>query len=433
MPSSACCPRKDPSSTLHERRARTRDVLPNMHRVVITGMGAVTPLGATAAASWAAMREGRSAIGPITSLPRETLRFGIAAEVRDFDARAHFDEKRLILLDRVSQFALVAAREAIAQSGIDFQHDGIGENTAVVIGTGVGGEQSHDEASRRLYGENNPRLHPLTIVRLMANAPASHISIEYGLTGPSFATVSACASSNHALAQAFHMVRSGVAAAAVAGGSEACITLGVVKAWEAMRVMADDTCRPFCRQRRGMVLGEGAGIFVLETLERARARGANLLAEFVGAGMSADAGDIVFPSETGAARAMQRALDDAGLAADGIDYINAHGTGTPANDPTESKAIRRVFGAHADGLAVSSTKSMHAHALGAAGAIELVAVIGALRDGVIAPTANFIDADPECDLDVVPNAAREKPVRAALSNSFAFGGLNAVLAVRRAP
>jgi nodulation protein E len=404
-----------------------------MHRVVITGMGAVTPLGHTAAATWSAMREGRPAIGPITTLPRESLRFGIAAEVQGFDPLQHFDEKRLVLLDRVSQFALVAAREAVAQSGIDFAADGIGENTAVVIGSGVGGEQTHDAASRRLYAENNPRLHPLTIVRLMANAPASQVSIEYGLTGPAFATVSACSSANHALTQAFHMVRSGVADAALAGGSEACITLGVIKAWEAMRVMADDTCRPFCKQRRGMVLGEGAGIFVLETLERARARGANILAEFAGAGMSADAGDIVFPSEAGAAKAIARALADGGLAPDDIDYINAHGTATPANDPTETKAIRRVFGAHADALAVSSTKSMHAHALGAAGALELVAAIGALRDGVVPPTANFLDADPECDLDYVPNTAREKNVRAALSNSFAFGGLNAVIALRRTP
>ena len=403
-----------------------------MQRVVITGMGAVTPLGHTAAATWSAMREGRVAIGPITSMSRDGLRFGIAAEVQGFDPLAHFDEKKLILFDRVSQFALVAAREAIAQSGIDFSADDLGENTAVVIGTGIGGEQTHDEASRRLYGENNPRTHPLTIVRLMANAPACQISIEHKLTGPAFATSSACASANHALAQAFHMVRSGVADAAVAGGTEACITLGVIKAWEAMRVMADDTCRPFSKQRHGMVLGEGAGVFVLETLERARQRGATILAEFIGAGMSADAGDIVLPSEAGMAKAIQRALADGALGTAEVDYINAHGTGTPGNDPTESKAIRRVFGAHADGLAVSSTKSMHAHALGAAGAIELVAVIGALRDGVIAPTANFIDADPECDLDVVPNAAREKPVRAALSNSFAFGGLNAVLAVRRA-
>ena len=273
-----------------------------MHRVVITGMGAVTPLGHTAPATWNALREGRSAIGPITALPRETLRFGIAAEVRDFDPLAHFDEKRLILLDRVSQFALVAAREAIAQSGIDFARESLGENTAVVIGTGVGGEitptTKHRGACTR---ENNPRLHPLTIVRLMANAPACHVSIEYGLHGPAFATVSACASSNHAIAQAFHMVRSGVAEAAITGGTEACITLGAIRAWEAMRVLADDTCRPFCKQRRGLVLGEGAAVFVLETLEHAKARGATILAELAGAGMSADAGDIVFPSEAGAA------------------------------------------------------------------------------------------------------------------------------------
>jgi len=404
-----------------------------MRRVVITGMGAVTPLGHDAVRSWAAMREGRVAIGPITSLPRENLRFGIAAEVRDFDPLTHFDEKRLILLDRVSQFALVAAREAVAQSGIDFVREGFGHNTAVVIGTGVGGEQTNDEASRRLYAENNPRLHPLSIVRRMANAPASHVSIEHGLTGPAFAISSACASANHALAQAFHMVRAGVADAALAGGSEACITLGVIKAWEAMRVMADDTCRPFSKQRHGLVLGEGAAMFMLETLEHARARGADILAEFAGAGMSADAGDIVFPSEAGAAMAITRALADAGLGADAVDYVNAHGTGTPANDPTETRAIRRAFGAHADALAVSSTKSMHAHALGAAGAIELVATIGALRDGVVPPTMNFLDADPDCDLDYVPNAARERPLRAAISNSFAFGGLNAVLALRRAP
>lgn len=403
-----------------------------MRRVVITGMGAVTPLGHTAPTTWAALREGRSAIGPITSLPREALRFGIAAEVRGFDPLKHFDEKKLILLDRVSQFALVAAREAVVQSGIDFAHENLGENTAVVIGTGVGGEHTNDEASRRLYAENNPRLHPLTIVRLMANAPACQISIEHKLHGPAFATVSACASANHAIAQAFHMVRSGVACAAVAGGTEACITLGAVRAWEAMRVLADDTCRPFSKQRRGLVLAEGAAVFVLEARDDAERRGATILAELAGVGMSADAGDIVFPSDAGAALAMRRAIADAGLAPEDIDYINAHGTGTPANDPTETRAIRATFGERANALAVSSTKSMHGHALGAAGAIELVATIGALRDGVVPPTANFIDPDPECDLDYVPNVGREMDVRAALSNSFAFGGLNAVLALRRA-
>ncbi len=404
-----------------------------MRRVVITGMGSISALGHDAPTCWQAMREGRSGIGPISAVQPELLKAPIAAEVRGFDPLQHFDEKKLILLDRFSQFALVAAREAVAQSGLDFRSNGLGDTTAVVIGTGVGGENTNDQASRRLYADNNPRLHPLTIVRLMANAPASQISIEFGLRGPAFAVSSACASANHAMAQAFHMVRSGMADTAVTGGTEACITYGVAKAWEAMRVLAEDTCRPFCKQRRGLVLGEGAGIFVLEEYEHAIQRGATILAEFAGAGMSSDAADIVFPSRDGAANAIQRALTDARMNADDVDYINAHGTGTPANDPTETAAIRQVFGTHADALAVSSTKSMHGHALGAAGAVELVAAIGALRDGVIPPTANFIDPDPECDLDYVPNIAREKPVRAALSNSFAFGGLNAVIALRRAP
>jgi nodulation protein E len=395
-------------------------------------MGAINALGNDSAASWQAMREGRAAIGPIVNIPTDLLIVKVAAEVRGYDPLTHFDSKRLVLLDRVSQFALIAAREAVAQSGLDFRSDGLGERTACIVGTGIGGENSHNEQSQRFYGDKNPRVHPLAIVRVMANAPACHVGMEFGLTGPSFAVVSACASANHAMAQALEMLRSGKVDFAVTGGAEACITVPTVKAWEAMRVTADDTCRPFCKQRRGMVLGEGAGIFVLEEYEHARRRGANILAEFAGAGMSADAGDIVLPSEAGAAKALTAALADAQLNADGIDYINAHGTGTPANDPTESRAIRRVFGTHADQLAVSSTKSMHGHALGAAGAIELVAVIGALREGVIPPTANFIDPDPECDLDYVPNVAREKSVRAALSNSFAFGGLNAVVALKRA-
>ncbi|MEO8801884.1 MAG: beta-ketoacyl-[acyl-carrier-protein] synthase family protein [Rudaea sp.] len=403
-----------------------------MRRVVITGMGAVCALGHDAVSTWAAMREGRSGIGPIQNIPTDLLNVKIAAEVRGFDPATHFEHKRLPLLDRVSQFALVAAREAVAQSGLDFSTDNRGDRTACIIGSGIGGENSHYEQSRRFFADKNPRVHPLTILRVMSNAPACHIGIEFGLRGPAFAVASACASANHAMSQACDMLRSGKVDFALTGGSEACITETMMKAWEAMRVIADDTCRPFCKQRRGMVLGEGAGIFVLEEYEHARRRGATILAEFAGSGATADAIDMVLPSETTVARAMQIALDEAGLAASDVDYINAHGTGTPANDPTESKAIRRVFGAHADKLAVSSTKSMHGHALGAAGAIELVAAIGALRDGVIPPTMNFIDPDPECDLDYVPNVAREKPVRAALSNSFAFGGLNAVLALRRA-
>lgn len=402
-----------------------------MRQVVITGMGAITPLGTDARSTWMAMMSGHCAIAPLVRFASDDPRARIAAEVCGFDPTAHFNDKQLPLLDRVSQFALVAAREAVIQSGLK-SSGGLGDRTAVIVGTGAGGQHSQDDQFRRLYGERNPRVHPLTIVRLMANAPASHLSIEFGIRGPAFAVSSACASANHALTLAMRMVRDGEVDIALAGGSEACLTYGGLKSWEAMRVLADDTCRPFSAQRRGLVLGEGAGIFVLEAEDHARQRGAPILAEFCGAGMSADATDLVFPSVDGAARAMAAALTDAGLALDEVDYINAHGTGTLANDTTETAAIRQVFGARANRLAVSSTKSMHGHAMGAAGAIELVSLIGALQDGVIPPTVNFVDPDPSCDLDYVPNIARKRSIQAGLSNSFAFGGLNAVVALKRA-
>lgn len=401
-----------------------------MHRVVITGMGCLSALGLDASATWAGMREGLAGIAPLSGLPGNELRSPIAAQLKGYRPGDHFDDKRLVLLDPVSQYALVAAREAVAQSGLTFGSE-LAEQTAVIIGTGIGGATTQDQMARRLYGEGNPRVHPMAIVRVMPNAPASQISLELGLRGPVFAVASACASANHAIGQALLLLRSGAATVALAGGSEACITLGTVKAWEAMRVLADDTCRPFSQGRRGLVLGEGAGVFVLETLEHALARGAAILAELAGVGMSADAADIVMPDAGGAARAMRAALAQGRIDPQQVGYINAHGTGTQANDPTETRAIRAVFGQHADALAVSSTKSMHGHALGAAGAIELVAAVGALRDGVLAPTINYLGPDPECDLNVVPNTAQEKRVDAALSNSFAFGGLNAVVALKR--
>jgi nodulation protein E len=403
-------------------------------RIAITGMGAISPLGVGAQALWQGLREGRSGIGPLNHPDAGRLRVKIAAQVpASFDPAINIDERTLPLLDRTSEFALHAAREAIAQSGLDFGVNQLGLRTAVIVGTGVGGETTQDDQSRRLYADNATRVHPLTIVRLMTNASASQISIAYGLRGPTFAVASACASANHAIIQAAQMIRYGLADVAIAGGTEACITYGALRAWEAMRVLADDTCRPFSLNRHGLVLGEGAGIFVLESMEHAQARGAVILAELAGVGMTADATDIVMPSADGASSAMTQAMQDAGLAPQDIDYINAHGTGTLANDATESKAIRLAFGAHADRLAVSSTKSMHGHALGASGALELVAVIGALRDSVVPPTANLDQPDPACDLDYVPNVARAMPVRAALSNSFAFGGLNAVLALKHAP
>lgn len=402
-------------------------------RVVITGVGAICALGHNARDIWAGMRAGRSAIAPLTGFEDQAMRVKIAAQVHDFDPAQAIDSKRLPLMDRVSQFAVVAAREAAAQSGLDFTQGNLGERTACVVGTGVGGEVAHDDASKRLYKDGSPRLHPLTVVRIMPSAPASQVSMELGITGPTFGVTSACATSNHAFAQALALVRSGLADAALAGGSEACISLGTLRAWEAMRVLADDTCRPFCKQRRGLVLGEGAGMLVLEEFEHARARGATILAEFAGVGMSADAGDIVMPSATGAARAITAALKDAGWNAESVDYINAHGTATQANDATETKAIHAALGDNATKVPVSSTKSVHGHALGASGALEIVAALGALREGVIPPTANFIDPDPACDLDCVPNTAREAKVERVLSNAFAFGGLNAVVALQRAP
>ena len=400
-------------------------------RIAITGMGAISALGIGAPALWQAMRDARSGIAPLVPPEGETgIRMQVAAACNGFDPTAHFSPAQLTLLDRVSQFALLAAGEAIAQSGLAFDPQ-MASRTAVVVGTGIGGETSRDEQSRRLYRDRAERVHPMSILRIMPSAPASQIGMQFKLQGPAFAVSSACASSNHAIAQAALMLRHGLADFAVAGGTEACFTLAAIRAWEAMRVVADDTCRPFCAQRRGLVLGEGAGMFVLESMEHARARGAEVLAELAGFGLGADAGDIVAPSAEGAARAMRQALRDAGLRPEDIDYINAHGTGTSLNDATETRAIRQAFGDHAQSLAVSSTKGVHGHALGAAGALELVAVIGALREQVVPPTANFLDPDPACDLDYVPNTARAMRLRAALSNSFAFGGLNAVLALTR--
>ncbi|HVI56416.1 MAG TPA: beta-ketoacyl-[acyl-carrier-protein] synthase family protein [Luteibacter sp.] len=403
---------------------------PEASRVVVTGMGAVSALGNDADVMWRALAAGRPGIEALVHPRRDDLRVKVAAQVKGFDPHDYLDDRAISLMDRVSQFAVVAAREAASQAQLPTLR-ARGARVAVIIGTGVGGETSRDEESRKLYAEGAARVHPLSIVRTMSSAPASHIAIAFQSTGPTFGVTSACASSNHAIAQAALLIRAGVVDLAIAGGAEACLSFSVLKAWEAMRVLADDTCRPFCLQRRGLVLGEGAGIFVLESLAHAMARGEQPLAELAGVGMSSDAGDIVAPSAEGAAAAMTAALNDAGLEPGDIDHINAHGTGTVANDVTETQAIHRVFGEHASRIAITSTKSMHGHALGAAGALELVATIGALRESLVPPTINFTEADPQCDLDVVANSARRLDVRAALSNSFAFGGLNAVLALRR--
>lgn len=401
-----------------------------MKRVVVTGIGVCAAPGKNAADFTSGLKAGKSAIGPITIIPTDALNTKVGAQVSDFDPNLYFESNKLALYDRCTQFGLVAAREAVAASGLDFR-TGLGERTAAIIGCGVGGQATQDENYHRLYAEGAKRLHPFTIPKLMVNAPCSHITMEHGITGPSFVVASACSSANHAIGVAFQMLRAGVVDAAVTGGTELVFTFGTIKGWEALRVMAPDTCRPFSRDRKGMVLGEGAAILVLEERERAAKRGAEILAEIIGFGTTSDAGDIVLPAVAGAAGAIAACLKDAGLAPSEVDYVNAHGTGTSANDATETKALHQVFGDHAAKLAVSSTKSIHGHTLGAAGAIELAATIVAMRGGFIPPTANFVAPDPQCDLDYVPNETRAQAINVAISNSFAFGGHNAVVAIRR--
>jgi len=402
-----------------------------MHRVVITGIGVVSPIGSTNAAFWSAVVEGRSGIGPITNMATDRLNTPIAAEVRDFDPLQHFDPKRLGLLDRFSQFAVVAARSAVKDARLELTEE-LALAAATIVGNGAGGLTTLDESYLKLYGQGATRAHPLAIPRFMPNAACSHVSMDLGLKGPTFTTVSACASGTHAIGQAFHMVRSGQAPIALTGGSEACLVLGTFKGWEALRVLSTDTCRPFSKNRTGLVLGEGAAMFVLERRDHAMARGAPFYAELLGFGMSADARDLTAIDPDGAARAIRGALTDGKINADEVDYVNAHGTGTVLNDRGETAALHLAFGDSAGRLAVSSTKAVLGHSLGAAGALELAVTALALHHQTIPPTANYEEPDPDCDLDYVPNTARNAPIGKAMSSSFAFGGLNAVLALGRA-
>ncbi len=399
-------------------------------RVVITGLGVISALGRGQSAFWQSLRAGTSGIRSLSLVDTSQMRFKNAAEVVDYNAEAEFQPKELAFLDRFSQFALLAAHEALTQSGIELT-EALRDRAAIVTGSCLGGRGAEEAGYWELFHHNRTRVHPLTIPLSMSNAGASHISMKYGIRGPAYTVSTACSSSAHAIGQAFWMVRSGIAPMAIAGGSEAPLFLGGLKAWEAMRVVSTDTCRPFSADRSGLILGEGGAMLILEPLEAALARGATPLAEIVGFGMSSDASHITQPSPDGAERAMTGAMRDGGLAPEEVGYVNAHGTATVANDRSEAAGIRAAFGAHADRLAVSSTKSMHGHALGAAGALEAVASILSLRHGYLPPTTNFTTPDPLCDLDVIPNVGREAQVEACLSNSFAFGGLNAVLAFRR--
>ncbi len=401
-----------------------------MHRVVITGAGTINPLGANVPTTLEAMREGLCGIGPLDFRDVDRLAIQIGGQIKGYDETAHFHRQQIALYDRFTQFTLLAAREAIVQSGLTFSGD-LADQSGVVLGTSGGGLNTQDENYRAVYEEGKNRVHPFIVPKLMNNAAASHVSMEWKLRGPSFTVATACASSNHAMGQAFNMIRSGMAKVMVTGGSEAMLCFGGITAWEGLRVMSKDACRPFSATRNGMVQGEGAGVFVFEEYAHAKARGAEILCEVAGFAMTSDASDIVMPSKQGAARTIAGAMRDGKINPSDVGYINAHGTGTAANDKTECAAVAEVFGDHANKLMISSTKSMHGHLIGGTGAVELLACIMALRDGVIAPTIGYEEPDPECALDVVPNEAREASVDVVLSNAFAFGGLNAVLALKR--
>lgn len=399
-------------------------------RIVITGIGGLCGLGTDAPAIWDAMRAGRSAIGPLTNGELHELKIRIGAEIKQLPEHG-IDRKQLVSMDRFSLLAVIAAKEALRQSGLVVnQHNT--HRVGTIVGVGVCGWEAIEENYRAILLEGRNRAAIFTVPKVMPGAAAGQVSMNLGLRGPVFGVTSACSSSNHAFATAMDQLLLGRADAIVAGGTDAPLVWGVIKGWEALRVVAPDTCRPFSADRQGLVLGEGAGMVVLETYDHAVARGATILAELAGTGMSGDASDIVAPTVEGPTAAMRACLLDAGLTPEEVDYVNAHGTGTKANDQIETAAIRRVFGAHADKLSVSSTKSMHAHCLGASGALEMIACVNAVREGIVPPTANYREADADCDLDITPNVAKQRPVRVAISNGFAFGGTNAVVAVKAA-
>ena len=407
-----------------------------MRRVAITGLGVIAATGRDVRSFFDNLVLAHSGVRRITQFDPSSLTVQIAGEVPDYRSTDYFPQKQLDFIDRFCEFGLVGAREAMQSSGLQIREE---EQTrfGVAMGSGIGGANTLESGFYNLYAKQATRLHPFTIPKMMHNAAASQICMEFGAKGPSLATSTACSSAGHAIGEAFHFIKFGLADLMLAGGSDAPITYGMIRSWESVRVLAPGNgdpsraCRPFSADREGLVMGEGAGVLLLEELGHARRRGAKIYAELAGYGITSDASHITQPSVEGPVRAIEMALEEAGVKPEQVDYVNAHGTGTRLNDVTETQVLKEAFKEHARKVAISSTKSMHGHAMGATGAIELVATVMALEQGIIPPTANYTKPDPECDLDYVPNQAREAKLRVALSNSFAFGGLNAVLVVRK--
>ena len=399
-------------------------------RVVVTGMGVVTPIGLDVASFWSGIKDGKSGVSPLGGFPLEDLKILIAAQIKDFNPRERLKgfrrDKIIMHSDRYSWFAAAAADEAMKQSGLTLPLEA-GYRSACIIGSGAGGLVTTEQAYRDLFIHNKRATHPLTLIRIIGSSAAAHVGIEYGVKGPTFATCSACSTAAHAIGLGRDYIKNNMVDVAIVGASESVINYGTMKAWQALHVLSPEGIFPFSKKRNGTVLGEGAGVLVLESYEHAKARGATILAEVCGFGQTSDSKDMVNPDTEGPSVAMQFALADAKIAPSDIDYLNAHGTATTINDKNETNAIKAVFGDHAKKLAISSTKSMHGHPLGAGGAIEAVACLKAMEDGILPPTIGLDEADPDCDLDYVPNTARAKKIAYTMSNSFAFGGLNAVL------
>ena len=393
-------------------------------RVVVTGTGVITPIGLSVDDFWNSMKASKCGVSELGGFPLEDLKILIAAQIKDFDPKVrlkHFKRDKLVMhADRYSWFAAAAADEAVKQSGLEFP---IADpyRSACIVGSGAGGLVTFENSYRALFIEGKRATHPLTLLRIIGSSASAHVGIEFGVKGPTFGTCSACSTAAHAFGVARDYIRHGIVDVAIAGASESVINYGTMKAWQALHVLSPEGCFPFAKKRNGTVLAEGAGILVMESLEHAKERGAKILAELVGYGMSSDAKDMVNPDIEGPREAMRQALDEAGLAPSDIEYLSAHGTATTINDVNETRAIKAVFGNHAKSLAISSTKSMHGHPLGAGGGLEAVVCIRTINEGWVPPTIGLDEADPECDLDYAPNEARVARINAALSTSFGFG------------
>ncbi|MEL6435626.1 MAG: beta-ketoacyl-[acyl-carrier-protein] synthase family protein [Pseudomonadota bacterium] len=401
-------------------------------RAVITGTGAICSLGSSSHAVWTAMKAGTCGIGPLAIDHQGDLKTAIAAQISDIP-EIDIEKRHRATLSGFSKLAVIAAGEALKEAGLDGADAFDPTRTGAIIGTGVFGADAVDQAYRTVFVDGKKRTEIFAIPKVMPSSPSVHVSMVYGIKGPVYSPSSACASGNHALCAALDLIRTNRADVVVAGGTDTPLTFGIIKTWESMRILAKTGCRPFSADREGLVLGDGAACLVIESEDHAKARGATILAELAGAGMTADAADMVSPDVDGAANAMRACMADADLSPTDINAINAHGTATLGNDKTETEAIRSAFAAHADTLAVSGTKSMHGHCLGASAAIEAVACVKSLRDQTVPPTINLHEADPECDLDYVTQGAREQAVDAIISNAFAFGGANASVCFRRYP